>query len=68
MIRDNEGMHTYQPEDKELTGTLFARIESEYPKAFKALTEIYCKSRANVTSYVIGSSAAISGASTRNRI
>lgn len=51
MIRDNEGMHTYQPEDKELTGTLFARIESEYPKAFKALTEIYCKSRANVNYY-----------------
>lgn len=51
MIRDDEGVHTYQPEDKELTSVLFARIESEYPKAFKALAEIYHKSRANVNYY-----------------
>ena len=51
MIRDYEGVRTYQPEDKELTGALFARIESEYPKAFKALTEIYHKSQANVNYY-----------------
>ncbi|WP_297851782.1 helix-turn-helix transcriptional regulator [uncultured Alistipes sp.] len=51
MIRDNEGVRTYQPEDKELTRALFTRIEIEYPKAFKALTEIYHKSRANVNYY-----------------
>ena len=51
MVRDTEGVHTYQPEDKMLTGALFTRIETEYPKAFKALAEIYRKSRANVNSY-----------------
>ena len=34
MVRDTEGVHTYQPEDKMLTGALFTRIETEYPKAF----------------------------------
>ena len=34
-----------------LTGALFTRIETEYPKAFKALAEIYRKSRANVNYY-----------------
>lgn len=33
MVRDTEGVHTYQPEDKMLTGALFTRIETEYPKA-----------------------------------
>lgn len=51
MVRDTEGVHTYQPEDKMLTGALFTRIETEYPKAFKALAEIYRKSRANVNYY-----------------
>lgn len=51
MIRNDKGVHTYRPEDKELTSALFARIENEYPKAFKALTEIYHKSRANVNYY-----------------
>lgn len=51
MIRDDEGVHTYQPEDKELTSVLFARIESEYPEALKALAENYRKSRANVNYY-----------------
>lgn len=51
MVRDTEGVHTYQPEDKMLTGVLFTRIETEYPKAFKALAEIYRKSRANVNYY-----------------
>lgn len=71
MIRDDEGVHTYQPEDKELTSSLFARIESDYPKAFKALADNYRKSRANVnyivTWYAIGLSAATSVALTRNR-
>lgn len=51
MVRDTEGVHTYQPEDKMLTGALFTRIETEYPKVFKALAEIYRKSRANVNYY-----------------
>lgn len=48
MIRDIEGVSTYKPEDKELTASLFAVIEADYPKAFKALSEMYHKSRANV--------------------
>lgn len=51
MIRDDKGVRTYQPEDKELTTELFAAIEADYPVAFKALTEIYHKSRANVNYY-----------------
>lgn len=48
MIRDANGVITYKPELKELTAMLFAAIEADYPKAFKALSEIYHKSRANV--------------------
>lgn len=51
MVRDNEGVHTYRLEDREFTAALFARIEAEYPKAFKALAEIYHKSRANISYY-----------------
>ena len=51
MIRTDERVYTYQPEDKALTSELFARIESEYPKAFSALSDIYRKSRANVNYY-----------------
>lgn len=51
MVRDAKGVHTYQPEDKALTSALFIRIEAEYPKAFKALSEIYRKSQPNVNYY-----------------
>ena len=51
MVRDADGVHTYRPEDKVLTSALFTRIEAEYPKAFKALTEIYRKSQPNVNYY-----------------
>ena len=65
MVRDAEGVHSYRLEDKAMTGALFARIETEYPKAFKALSEIYRKSQPNVTTigswYAIGSFDAISG-------
>lgn len=47
MVRDAEGVRTYNPEDKEVSGVMFGRIESEYPKAFRALSELYCKSVAN---------------------
>lgn len=30
MVRDTEGVHTYQPEDKMLTGALFTRIETDH--------------------------------------
>lgn len=51
MVRDAEGVHSYRLEDKAMTGALFARIEAEYPKAFKALSEIYRKSQPNVNYY-----------------
>lgn len=47
MVADDNGIHTYQPEDTRLTAALFARIEDEYPEAFKALSSLYAKSRAN---------------------
>lgn len=46
-IRDEKGVRTYMEEDKELTDALFSVIELDYPKAFKALSEIYNKSKAN---------------------
>lgn len=51
MIRDSRGVRTYRIEDNELSAELFSVIESDYPKAFKALSEIYHKSRANVNYY-----------------
>ena len=39
-IRDEKGVRTYMEEDKELTDALFSVIELDYPKAFKALSEI----------------------------
>ena len=48
-IRDEKGVRTYMEEDKELTDALFSVIELDYPKAFKALSEIYNKSKANAS-------------------
>ena len=64
-IRDEKGVRTYMEEDKELTDALFSVIELDYPKAFKALSEIYNKSKANALTSNTGvptdSSAATSG-------
>ena len=51
MIADGEGVHTFTQEDVKLTGEMFARIEEEYPEAFKALNEASAKARANVLYY-----------------
>lgn len=48
MISDQNGIHSYEIEDREFTSALFLRIEDEYPAAFKALTELYRKSSVNV--------------------
>ena len=52
-IRDEKGVRTYMEEDKELTDALFSVIELDYPKAFKALSEIYNKSSAGSTSRML---------------
>ena len=46
-IRDEKGVRTYMEEEKELTDALFSVIEIDYPQAFKALSEIYNKSKVN---------------------
>ena len=46
-IRDGKGVRTYMEEEKELTDALFSVIEIDYPQAFKALSEIYNKSKVN---------------------
>lgn len=48
MIRDGRGVRTYTQEEKGITEEIFSIIEEEYPKAFRALSEIYAKSRANI--------------------
>ena len=48
MISDENGIRTYQLEERETTDEMFAIIEEWYPQAFKALTEEYKKSKANV--------------------
>lgn len=48
MIADAEGVRSYRQEDCALTDYLFARIEEEYPEAFRALSELYCRSKANI--------------------
>lgn len=48
MIKDDNGVRTYRQEERDLTDAMFGIIEADYPNAFKALTEIYAKSRANV--------------------
>lgn len=47
MVSDESGVRTYRQEDARLTSQLFERIEDEYPEAFKALSELYRKSRPN---------------------
>jgi DNA-binding CsgD family transcriptional regulator len=51
MIADEQGVRSFREEDRELTAMLYARIEEDYPEAFKALGEIYRKSRANIPYY-----------------
>lgn len=48
MIADEAGVRSLQLEDVAIVSQLFVRIEDEYPEAFKALTEIYHRSAANV--------------------
>lgn len=48
MVANEQGVRSYELEDTELTAQLFVRIEDEYPEAFRALSEIYRKSAANV--------------------
>lgn len=48
MVADEQGVRTYREEEVQLTNALFARIEEDYPDAFKALGEAYSRSRANV--------------------
>lgn len=51
MIVDESDVRSFREEDRELTAMLYARIEEDYPEAFKALGEIYRKSRANIPYY-----------------
>lgn len=48
MVADEQGVHSFEVEDTELISLLFARIEDEYPEAFKALSQLYAKSKDNV--------------------
>ena len=47
-ISSAEGVKTYQVEDFQFSTAFAQRIEDEYPEAYKALTELYSKSVANV--------------------
>ena len=68
-IRDEKGVRTYMEEEKELTDALFSVIEIDYPQAFKALSEIYNKSKVmppiSNTGAHTGLSAATSGCTTK---
>jgi DNA-binding CsgD family transcriptional regulator len=48
LIADGNGVRTYTFEDHDITAMMFARIEEDYPEAFKALTEFYQRSIPNV--------------------
>lgn len=51
MLSDAQGVRSYTVEDAAFTSALYARIEEEYPEAFKALTAEYRKSQPNVPYY-----------------
>jgi DNA-binding CsgD family transcriptional regulator len=51
MISDEGGVRSFREEDRELAAMLYARIEDDYPEAFKALGKVYSKSSANVPYY-----------------
>lgn len=47
-MRSENGVKTYKEEDIEITNAVFARIEEDYPDAFKALSDKYKASRNNI--------------------
>lgn len=51
LIQDAKGVRTYREEDRDITDTLFAMIETDYPEAFAALQDFYAKSRHNLLYY-----------------
>ena len=51
MIVDKDGVHSYEQEDDDFTSLMFARIEEDYPEAFKALCEVYKSSIPNIRYY-----------------
>lgn len=51
MIADEQGVRSFREEDRGLAAIIYNRIEDDYPEAFKALGEIYKKSRSNIPYY-----------------